>query len=73
MRPSLYSSLGLEKDEFLKKRSKKYVKTLFEDTGYEIEEEDFNSVWKDNCDENGLMSIEGCRHVCNNFLLGLKA
>ncbi|KAL7525096.1 hypothetical protein ACHAXR_002745 [Thalassiosira sp. AJA248-18] len=48
LRPSLFSSFGLEEDEFLKPRSKGYLKRLFASCGLKIDdhkfEETFNRV-----------------------------
>ncbi|KAL3781445.1 hypothetical protein ACHAW5_001522 [Stephanodiscus triporus] len=57
LRPSLFSSFGLEENEFLKPRSKEYLKKLFPSCGEDTFEEIFDVV----SDRNNCASIQSIK------------
>ena len=56
LRPSLLSSFGLEENEFLKPRSKGYLKKLFHKCGEDIDEDKFEEIF-------GLVSRNNCANI----------
>ena len=63
LRPSLFSSLGLEEDEFEKPRSKQYLKKLFGSCGVMVDDAMFEEVFNQVSDRNNCASINSCRSV----------
>lgn len=58
LRPSLFSSFGLEENEFIKPRSKGYLKKLFRSCGLDIDECTFEQIFKKASDANSCVSIQ---------------
>lgn len=63
LRPSLFSSLGLEEDEFERPRSKGYLKRLFDSCGLKIEDGTFEETFSRVSDRNNCASINSCRSL----------
>lgn len=61
LRPSLFSSFGLEEDEFLKPRSKGFLRRLFRSCGLTNDNEKFEEIFNRVSDGNNFASIETFR------------
>lgn len=59
LRPSLFSSLGLDDDEFDKSRSKEFLKRLVVNCGVLKDNDQFESIFCELADERGCVTING--------------
>ena len=58
LRPTLFSSFGLEEDEFVKPRSKDYLKRLFNSCGLNMEDHTFEEIYSQVSEGKNVASIE---------------
>ena len=63
LRPSLFSSYGLENNEFGKPRSKEFLETVFLNCDLKIDDKTFESTFHRVADSNGCASIESFRSL----------
>ena len=70
LHPSQFAALGVEDEEFIKPRSKSYIKSLFLDTGYGLTEEEFDKCYASICDNNGEVGVDKFRHAYNSLVVG---
>lgn len=67
LHPSQFAALEIEDEEFIKPRSKEYIKSMFEDTGYN--EGDFEALYASCCLEDDTCTIDAYRNAYNAWLL----
>ena len=70
LHPSQFASLGVEDTEFIEPRSKEYIKSMFQDTGYGVEDDVFEELFSAACNEDGTCGVDKYRHVYNSWLVG---
>ena len=63
LRPSVCSQIGLDEDEFIKPRSKAYLKRLFHNCGLIEDDDNFESVFNRVSDSQGLASVHSIKAV----------
>jgi len=81
LNPSQFAALGIEDEEFLKPRSKEYIKSMFSDCGFDTSDDEVNGMTGDEIfedifdsvvDEDGCASIDKYRNMYNQWLLSRR-
>jgi hypothetical protein len=69
LNPSQFAALGVEDEEFVKPRSREYIQSMFQTTGFDTSEDVFNMLFDSVCDGNGMCGVDQYRHAYNRWKL----
>mmetsp|Transcript_27216 Transcript_27216/g.40733 ORF Transcript_27216/g.40733 Transcript_27216/m.40733 type:complete len:457 (-) Transcript_27216:70-1440(-) len=72
LRPSQFSLLGLDEDEFHKPRTKEFIRDVFETCGYDTQSCNFDVTFESLSDHNGMVDIEKMRDAYNRWLMSTR-
>jgi hypothetical protein len=67
LNPSQFANLGVEDEQFIVPRSKEYIKSMFNDLGYAVEDDVFDELFGSVCDADGMCGVDLYRKAYNNW------